>query len=116
MAGEDLGTLQDRVTIQSQSVTTDSHGGQIVTWGDLATVWARVSPWETQQDETVRLEKVTATNRYRIELRYRGDVTPTMRLLWTPYLGSQKTLNIYGVVPAAREGRRLLRLDCVEVV
>jgi SPP1 family predicted phage head-tail adaptor len=36
------GKLDRRITIQRQTVTQDSYGQDVVTWTDLATVWAEV--------------------------------------------------------------------------
>jgi SPP1 family predicted phage head-tail adaptor len=108
------GALTEQVTIQSRTASTDTQGGQSVTWGTLATVWASVTPWQTQPDETIRAGAVTAGSHYRVTLHYRGDVSPSMRVQWQPYQSaSTRTLEIQGVSPS--DGRRqYLVLDCVE--
>lgn len=106
------GDLRERVIVQRATTTADTQGGRTTTWSALATVPASVVPWETQQDEALRADALTAMARYRVWLRYRPDVTPTMRLSWTPYrMSTAKTLEIQAV---SLRGRELLLLDCVE--
>ena len=40
----DAGKMTERVTFQAKSVTRNSLGEEVVTWGDVATVWAEVHP------------------------------------------------------------------------
>lgn len=109
-----IGRMRDRVTIQQKTTTTDTQLGRSVSWGTLATVWANVRPWPRAGGETIRAQAITAQMDYEVEIRYRADVTPTMRVLWTPYDGSQKTLEIFEATP--KDGRReRLLLQCSEV-
>lgn len=51
------GTLRHRLQIQRRSATQDSFGQQSVTWSDVITVWASISPFdggEQQGGEAVR--------------------------------------------------------------
>ncbi len=76
-------------------------------------MWASVTPWTTQPDEVIRAGAVTASAHYRVETHHRGDVTPKMRVQWTPYDGTARTLEIMAVSP--KEGGRMrLLIDCVE--
>jgi len=45
-AGRDAPThlMTRRVTLQSPTITRDAAGGEILTWADVATVWAYVNP------------------------------------------------------------------------
>ncbi|HCZ15773.1 MAG TPA: head-tail adaptor, partial [Candidatus Accumulibacter sp.] len=38
------GTLRKRITLQQQSLSVDSYGQQVITWTDVATVWASLEP------------------------------------------------------------------------
>ena len=38
------GTLRKRITLQQQSISVDTYGQQIITWTDVATVWASIEP------------------------------------------------------------------------
>lgn len=121
------GQLRHRVTLQQASTggfdllafdpvafddQPDAQGGRTMRWGDYVTVWARVEP--VSGAERVRAEAIGSQLNYQVLTRYRADVTPSMRLAWTPYGGSSKTLQIHGVHPV--DGRReFLRLLCGEV-
>lgn len=107
------GELRDRVTIQQRAESADGQGGRAVTWSTFATVWASV----VAQSAAERFEAgaIGSVARYEIEIRYRADVTPKMRVSWTPYQGSAKTLQIHGVVPRGGARARLV-LECSEAV
>lgn len=106
------GQLRERVILTSMVESTDSQGGHPLTPTTLATVWAKVSPASAR--EQLAAQAVSSQVDYKVEIQYRTDVTPTMRVLWTPYLGTQKSLQINSVV--ACEGRPdRLDLACVVV-
>lgn len=106
------GELTDRVVIQSKTPTPDSQGGRSVSWGTFATVWAHVRAARASEQE--QAQAVGSHVDHAVTIRYRADVTPSMRLSWTPYTGSAKTLQINGVHPI--DGRReFILLTCQEV-
>lgn len=111
MAAVSIGDLKDRVVIQQNTTTADTQGGRASSWGTLATVWASVRG--SAATESIAGAKVGSVGSYDVVMRYRADVTPLMRLSWTPYLGSAKTLQILGVQPA---GRDRIALTCAEVI
>lgn len=106
-----IGELRERVTIQQPSVAATQ--ARTVTWSSLAIVWANVSP--AAASERIQAAAMGAAHDYRVTIRYRGDVTPTMRIAWTPYDGSAKTLQIHGVQPLDG-ARAFLVLTCGEVI
>jgi len=112
MKGRESGRLSQRVVIQQKTTTTDSQLGRAVTWSTLATVWADVQP--ATGGEQLQARAVGSQVQYVVEIQDRSDVTASMRLSWTPYGGSAKTLQILGVRAKAGEPYRLL-LDCGEV-
>lgn len=112
MKGRDSGRLSQRVVIQQKTTTTDSQLGRSVTWSALATVWAEVLP--LSGGEQLQARAVGSQVQYLVEIQERRDVTPSMRLSWTPYGGSAITLQILSVRPKAGQPFRLL-LDCGEV-
>lgn len=92
---------------------SNRQGGPARRFVDRARVPASVQPWETQQDEILQAGKVVASQHYRVTIRYRPDVQPTMRCVWTPYRATAPiVLEIQGVGPVDG-GRTWLRLDCV---
>lgn len=113
----DLGVLRERIVIQQPNTTTDDQGATVLDattpWATLATVWAAVRRLSVR--EQLQAEAIGSHLAYEVEIRYRGDVTPTMRVSWTPYDGIAKTLEIAGVLPKRGFPDRLL-LACAEVV
>ncbi len=73
------GRLNRRVTLQQKSVTRDALGAEVVTWVDVATVWAEVSPYSGREFVALRQAQDEITTR--ITIRYRRGVTPAMRVV-----------------------------------
>lgn len=108
------GQLRERVTIQSKTTVADGEGGRTPTWSTLATVWAQVEA--LRMGERLQATALGSALVWRVVMRYRADVTPQMRLQWTPWKASAaKTLEIHGVQPDPRD-RAALVLECSEVV
>ena len=107
-----IGDLRERVVIQQNTTTTDTQGGRASAWGTLATVWAAVVPMRASEALVLR-EAMGSQGAYDVTMRYRTDVTPKMRLSWTPYNGSAKTLEIHGVQPSPDAS--MLMLSCAEL-
>jgi SPP1 family predicted phage head-tail adaptor len=106
-----LGQFRDRVTIQRPVETADDQGGWTVTWSTLADVWAAVRPRPRAGGESFQAGAVRALTAYEVEIVYRADVSPRMRLRWTPYRGAVKTLEIGEVTLS---GRDRVILQCTE--
>lgn len=108
------GLLRERVTIQSKTSVSDGEGGRTPTWSTLATVWAQVEP--LRMGERLQANALGSALTWRVVMRYRADVTPQMRLQWTPRLATAaKTLEVHGVQPHATD-RHGLVLECSEVI
>jgi SPP1 family predicted phage head-tail adaptor len=102
------GLLRSRWTLQRKLVTRSASGDEVVTWSDVATIWADERP--TSGTERLRdaaeLAQLTTT----FSIRYRNGVTPQMRVT-----RDSRTLDIQQVVNV--DGRkRELQLVCSEVV
>ena len=109
----DPADLSERVTIQKTTIVADDQGGRATSWGTLATVWATVRALSSR--EAIQARAVASKVSYEVTVRYRGDVTPAMRLAWVPSWSSTtpaRTLEILGVRPD--RGAHVLRLDCGE--
>lgn len=108
-----IGVMRERLTVQQKTITTDSHLGRAVTWTDLQVVWGQCYP--LSGSERIQAASVGSHVAWRITVRYRGDLTPQMRLRWTPYQSTTtKTLEIQGIRP--KDGcPEYLELDCGEV-
>ena len=73
------GRLNRRVTIQQKSVARDALGAEVITWVDVATVWAEVSPYSGREFVALRQAQDEITTR--ITIRYRPGITPAMRVV-----------------------------------
>lgn len=104
------GELTERVAILKDTKSSDTQGGRSAAESTLATVWASVRPLSAR--EQMQAQAIGSNVSYEVKIRLRDDVTPQMRLTWTPYLGSAKTLQVMGVRYPERDH---LLLDCAEV-
>jgi len=117
-----IGSFREWVSIQKRSTATDTSGGRVVTWVDLVTSTATATRLPASVTPTTAGERmqpsatVGADQAYRVELRYRADVLPTMRVTWTPYQStSAKTLEVR-TVQAKGGARDAIQLECSEVI
>jgi len=101
----DAGQLKERVIIQRRRQATEAGGQPVVTWTDLATVWARVAP--ESMTERRKRDKPTAVTRWTASIRYLADVDETCRIAHR-----DRTLDVTGVT--YDRDRRWMYLDCVE--
>ncbi len=102
------GDLRHRVTIQRLDPTTrDEYKAVIPSWGPVVTVWAAVE--SVSGREAFIAQQVMQQSTHRITIRYRSDVTATMRVAHGDRL--------YDIKAALdRDGRRRwLQLLCEEV-
>lgn len=109
--------LPERVTFKAATTTTDTLGGRSVAWAAIPTaptVAAAVLP--LQPVERLQAGAIGSNATYTVVVRYRADITPAMRLEWTPYRASTpKVLEIHGVGPHDG-GRQYLSIACGEVI
>jgi SPP1 family predicted phage head-tail adaptor len=103
------GQLNQRVTIQEQCIARDSYGAETVTWKDLATVWAEVVPSAGGERWLQGLEQRIAERVTRIRMRYRGDVTEKMQILFGAQVFDVQQMS------HSQTGHRELVLLCHEV-
>ena len=68
-----------RVVIQQPSSTQDAAGQPLLTWSDVATVYANVR--YLNGVETIKADAETAKARVSIRIGYRSGVTAAMRVL-----------------------------------
>lgn len=86
------GKMTERVTFQSKSVTKNTLGEEVVTWGDVATVWAEARPLRGREFYAANQTQQVVDVRFIV--RTRAGLTVDMRLLWktVPY-------DITGLIP-----------------
>jgi SPP1 family predicted phage head-tail adaptor len=101
-----IGALRHRVTIEQKTAAPDGGGGFAESWNALATVWAAIETLEGA--EILRAEQIMGETRFRLRIRYRGDVTAAMRVQF-----GSRVLGIEAVADADGRGRYLV-LSCVE--
>jgi len=105
-----IGALRDRVTLQSVTYASSVTSAQgVASFTTLATVWANVNA--LAGSERLGAGAVTSNVTYEIEIKHRTDVTPAMRVLWTPYRGSAKTFEVHAVQISTTHKDRIV-LEC----
>lgn len=100
------GKLRHRITLQSKGTPTrDAMGGEVVTWVDVATIWAEVMALSgraliaAQQAQS----EVTAT----ITIRHRADVQPDWRV--------RHGTDIYAIHAIIQDGKSVsVNLQCAK--
>jgi len=85
------GELRHRLTIEIPQRLSDGAGGAIVTWAQVASIWAHIKPVSARELRAAeqRAEKLT----HKIILRYRSDINATMRLV-----GAGRIFNINAII------------------
>lgn len=76
------GRLREQVTIQQQSITHNAYGEEIVTWADVATVWASILPKASGERFITGAAQVQAEITHTVRMRYRSGLSAEMRLQW----------------------------------
>lgn len=75
--------MDRRVAIEYKAVTQDpTYGTPIITWTNLATVWAEWRDELPSKDESERLGLEVEKSQTRLRIRYRADVTSAMRIVY----------------------------------
>lgn len=74
------GKLDQRITFQQKGVTRNAIGEEVVTWSDVATVWAEAVPLRGREFYAAAQTQQVVDVRFRI--RARSGLTNDMRLLW----------------------------------
>lgn len=74
------GEFDQRITLQSKSITRNAIGEEVVTWGDVATVWAKVMPLRGNAFYAANQQQHTVDARFLI--LQRTGLVENMRLQW----------------------------------
>ena len=101
--------LNRRLTLEHETEGTNAHGEPCTVWAAIATepqVWASVRGLDGREAERAGLS--LAQQPYELQLRYREDLTPEMRLLD----GATPLYVVSAVDPDGR--RRELRVVAVQ--
>lgn len=103
----DPGVLNRQITIQQYTATRDSYGGEVQTWADLATVWAKKAHRTSR--EFFAAQKTNAETTDMFIIRFRSGITTKMRVTF-----DGKTYDISGA-DDPDGNRRELQILCIEV-
>lgn len=101
------GALDRRITLQERTDTRDAAGEPIPAWTTLDTVWAALIPLTGR--EQFEAQQVNAQRPAKFQIRYRDDVTETMRISW-----DGEVWDINGISQIGR--REGLELTCTAAV
>lgn len=85
-----IGTMRNKIVIQTLGGATDSGGGQATSYSTLATVWAEVT--NNSGQEGMFGDQLRATNNYTFTIRYLSSVTPKHRISY-----NSKTFDISSI-------------------
>lgn len=104
------GLLRHRVTLESQTITRDTDGAEVVGWTTTATVWGSVEQLSGSERFVQFGAQDKATASTKITIRYRGSVDPAMRV--------QALGRTFGILEVRHDPtwRRQIDLLCEEVV
>lgn len=100
------GDLKRQIVIQSRSTGKDSFGQSAVTWTNMVTTRAAITP--LSGNELIAAQAQFAETTHHIEIRYRTGITAAMRAI---YQG--RVFNILSVIDDFTAHRRLV-LVCSE--
>jgi SPP1 family predicted phage head-tail adaptor len=95
------GKLRHTIKIQAKTLTTDSYGGPVETWADVASVPASAEP--LQGRELAAAQTVNAETTTRFHIRYRSGVIPANRIVF-----ESKYYNITSVIDPDLRHRELV--------
>jgi SPP1 family predicted phage head-tail adaptor len=93
-----IGNLNNRITIQSRTAGEDEAGQPLLTWTDVATVWANVAG-QTGLGTIKNSGDVTAAIKaYSFRIRFREGIDEGMRVLYsaTPFDVKQVRMDYAG--------------------
>jgi SPP1 family predicted phage head-tail adaptor len=101
-----IGTLRDRVRLETPERTDAGGGGATVTWSSLGQIYARIEPASGR--EIVEADGVTARVTHSILIRHRTDIGSHMRFAAGPRIFDIKSVRETG------GHRRWLECHCEE--
>jgi SPP1 family predicted phage head-tail adaptor len=106
-----IGSLDKRITIQQASTTRDAIGGPVVTWSDVATVWAHVHPLAGR--ELINAQSVYAEVTHNMIIRWQSafDIPMEVAAMRVAYAG--RHFNI-GAAINIEQGNRFVVLSVAE--
>lgn len=107
MSFASIGALRHRLRLEEAVDVSDSAGGFERSYQPIAYVWARVSP--ISADRQFIEQRVEQTTVFQVDLRWRSDITPGMRLVF------RERILLIHTVRDADAARRFLTCACEEI-
>lgn len=101
------GELRHKVIVQAPSPSRDSYGGELISWVDQFTAWAKIEPMSTSEKWGGQMVASEAT--HRVTMDWRDGVMPNMRIKY-----GSRLLYIEGPPRNLAERNVLMELVCVE--
>ena len=92
------GKLDRQITIQFPAVSRDALGGQVLSWSDFATVWAKVDLVPSKQTEAFTAAQMVANSEVLFSIRYLAGISATFRVLY-----EGEAFDITGVIEVGRK-------------
>jgi len=114
-----IGSMRQKLELQSYSRTSDGGGGASLSWSKVATVYADIRPESASESMHGRDNEMREVVRHKIMIRYRNNITHANRLVQTyiRYDGVEatRTFNIKGILNVDNRFK-YLELTCEEGV
>lgn len=104
-----IGEFRNRIALQSFTPSTDSGGGQSISWSTATTVWAKVE--NISGDENRFGDQLQDRSNYRFTIRYYSALTPKYRISY-----NSKTFNIQHVSSVLEGKEKYQIIDAEEGV
>lgn len=102
------GELKERVILQNKSIAKSAGGDRTITWNDVVTTWAKISPLSGR--EYFQAMQTQSKVQTRIIIRWRNNITPDWRVKY-----GARIFEIESVIDENNK-HNYLELMCVEVV
>ena len=99
-----IGNLRHRVTIQSPTRSAAAGGGGVVTWSEVATVFASIEP--TGGNERVFGDQNEGVVTHKIMMRFRRDVSFKNRITYARVVDGTTYTQIFNIKRVMNEGSR----------
>ena len=84
------------VSIEKPTVARDSFGSEILTWRELAKVWANVQPAGAEERYRQESNREQSLRRAKMRIRYRDDVYETYRVVYEGFNWDIEGINEVG--------------------
>tara|TARA_Y100001972_G_scaffold83520_1_gene101626 strand:+ start:201 stop:548 length:348 start_codon:yes stop_codon:yes gene_type:complete len=111
-----IGKMVHSVKLQQPSRSTDTGGGAVITFSDVATVFASIKP--KGGSEVLFGDQLEGRETYVITIRFRRGVTNKFRILYAFTTGGANFTRTFNItrVENVNERDRYLNLYCTEGV